>query len=208
MALKKEKVLVTSGKKKANVRRETSVVSGMRVTIVHNKKLKPKAATPSEPSMTRGRCVSRKRCIKGKSNHGAILRQPCRYYLKGTCTSSPCEYWHPPECQLYKLNRDAKQGTSVCSRIMRLTKNQTRSRQRESDDRNAVAIAKIGSQMGDSHQRGKQAGETRYRCRLVGKELKGKVKEALLPRELFSDISSWETVKSLLSFLDGRSLRS
>ena len=33
------------------------------------------------------------------------------------------------------------------------------------------------------------------------KELKGKVKEALLARELFSEISPWETVKSLLSFL-------
>ena len=45
------------------------------------------AATPSEPSFSRGRSVSRKRSIRGKSNHGAtILRQPCRYYLKGTCT--------------------------------------------------------------------------------------------------------------------------
>ena len=35
MALKEEKVLVTSGKKKASVRKETDVVSGMRVTIVH-----------------------------------------------------------------------------------------------------------------------------------------------------------------------------
>ena len=54
------------------------------------------AATPSEPTPSRGRSVSRKRSIRGKSNHGAtILRQPCRYYLKGTCTRAPCEYWHP-----------------------------------------------------------------------------------------------------------------
>ena len=57
------------------------------------------AATPSEPSLSRGRSVSRKRSIRGKSNHGAILRQPCHYYLKGSCTWSLCEYWHPPECQ-------------------------------------------------------------------------------------------------------------
>ena len=37
MALKEGKVLVTSGEKKANVRRENSAVSGMRVTVVHNK---------------------------------------------------------------------------------------------------------------------------------------------------------------------------
>ena len=57
----------------------------------------PNAVTPSEPSMARGRSVSRKSSIKGKSNPGIILRQPCRYCLKGTCTTSPCEYWHPPE---------------------------------------------------------------------------------------------------------------
>ena len=59
------------------------------------------AATPSEPSMTRGRSVSKKRSIQGKSNHGAILRQRPDY-LKGTCTRSPCGYWHPPGCQFYK----------------------------------------------------------------------------------------------------------
>ena len=66
----------------------------------------PKAATLSEPSMTRGRSVSRKRSIKGKSDPGIILRQPCRYYLKGTCTRSPCEYGHPPECQFYKKKKE------------------------------------------------------------------------------------------------------
>ena len=37
------------------------------------------AGTPSEPSFSRGRTVSKKRSIQGKSNHGTILRQPCRY---------------------------------------------------------------------------------------------------------------------------------
>ena len=44
------------------------------------------AATPSETSMTRGRSVSRKRSIKSNNKPGIILRQPCRYFLKGTCT--------------------------------------------------------------------------------------------------------------------------
>ena len=71
---RKGKVPVTSGKKKASVRKETDAVSGMRVTIVH-KKPDHNAATPSEPSSSRS--------VRGKSNHGAILRQPCRYYSKG-----------------------------------------------------------------------------------------------------------------------------
>ena len=63
------------------------------------------AATPSGPTISRGRSVSRKRSIRGKGSHGSILRQPCRYYLKGTCTRTSCEYWHPPECQLFKMKR-------------------------------------------------------------------------------------------------------
>ena len=41
-------------------------------------KPEPNAATPSEPSMSRGRSVSKTRSIRDKSNHGSILRQPCR----------------------------------------------------------------------------------------------------------------------------------
>ena len=98
---------VTSGNKKASDRKETNAVSGMRVTIV-SKKPEHNAATPSEPTLSRGGCVSKKRSIRGKSNHESILRQPCRYYLKGTCTRSPCEYWHPPECQFYKTETGCK----------------------------------------------------------------------------------------------------
>ena len=46
----------------------------------HDRAQKPEhtAATPSEPTVSRGRSVSKKRSIQGKSSHGAILRQPCR----------------------------------------------------------------------------------------------------------------------------------
>ena len=68
------------------------------------------AATPSEPSLPRSRSVSKKRSIQGRSNHGAILRQPCRYSLKCTCTRSPCQNGHPPECQFYKTETGCKAG--------------------------------------------------------------------------------------------------
>ena len=83
------------------------------------------AGTSSEPTLPRGRSVSRKRSIRGKSNHGAILRHTCRYYLKGICTRTSCECWHPPECQFYVV----KPGISFCSRT-RLMNNQTK-RQRK-----------------------------------------------------------------------------
>ena len=70
----------------------------------------PKAAPPSEPSMTRGRIESRKRSVRGRSKTGRILRQLRRYYLKGTCTRSPCEHWHPPECQCYQTELGCKAG--------------------------------------------------------------------------------------------------
>ena len=60
--------------------------------------------------VSRGRNVSRNISIQGKSNHGAILRQPCRYHSKSTCTRSPCEYWHPPECQFYKTDTGCTGG--------------------------------------------------------------------------------------------------
>ena len=79
------------------------------------------AATPSEPTVSRSRSASKKRSIRGKSNHGSILRQPCGCCLRGTCTRTPSEYWHPPECQFYTAETGCKAGgTSVCSRIIRL----------------------------------------------------------------------------------------
>ena len=54
--------------------------------------------------------MSKKRSVRGKGNHGSTLRQPCRYYLKGTCTRTNCEYWHPPECQFCKNETGCKAG--------------------------------------------------------------------------------------------------
>ena len=65
MALKEEKVSVTSGKKKASVRKETDAVSGTRPKIVR-KIPEHTAAAPFEPAVSRGRSVLRKRSIRGK----------------------------------------------------------------------------------------------------------------------------------------------
>ena len=107
------------------------------------------AATPSEPTASRGRAVSRKRSSRGKSNHGSLLRQPCRYYLKGTCTRAPCEYWHPPECQFHKNETGCKAGDKCLvphykadEKPKRKSKKSYFPKRRESDDKNAVAIAK------------------------------------------------------------------
>ena len=136
-------------------------------------KLEPTAATPSEPPMSRGRSVSRKRSIRGKSNPGIILRQPCRYCLKGTCTRSLCEYWHPPECQFYKTETGCNAGDKCLFPHYKVDEQQNKKpkkgyyshKGRESDDKHAVALVKIAPQLGcvsqDSEalvsQRGKQS---------------------------------------------------
>ena len=135
-----------------------------------------KAATLSDSSVSRGRSVSRKRSIRGKGNHGAILGQPCRYYLRGNCTRTSCGYWHPPECQFYKTETGGKAGNKclfphhkVDEQPNKKPKKGYYSHRRESDDKNAAAIVKSVPQLGcvsrDSDalvsQRGKQAQETR-----------------------------------------------
>ena len=72
------KVSATSGKKKASVRKET-FCSFRHESNDSAQKPEHTAGTPSEPSFSRGRSVSKKRSIQGKSNHGTILRQPCRF---------------------------------------------------------------------------------------------------------------------------------
>ena len=97
--------------------------------------------------------MSKKRSIQGKNNHGSIARHPCRSYLKGTCRRTLCDYWRPPEGQCTEQKRAAKPGKSVCSRIIRLMNNKTKSqrkavkKRRESDDKNAVAVVKVVPQL-------------------------------------------------------------
>ena len=95
MALMEEKANVTTGKKKSQ-RAKGDPCSFQHESNDRAQKPTPKAATLSEPSMTRGRSMSRMKSVRGKSNPGMILRQPCKYFLKGTCTRSPCECWNPP----------------------------------------------------------------------------------------------------------------
>ena len=86
--------------KKGSVREETSAVSGttgMSVQNRHQKPLHPPSHQQKEVEVRRG-----KKNLRGRSPSGKFGRQPCKNFLKGICTKSPCDYWHPPECQFYK----------------------------------------------------------------------------------------------------------
>ena len=152
LALKEEKVSVTSGKK-TSVPKETVAVSATRPKIVrknHNT-LPPHFLSQPHHEVE----VCRGRSIRGKCNHGSILRQPCRYYLKGTCTRTPCEYWHSPECQFYKNETGCEAGDKclfphykVDEQPIQKPEKSNIPKRRESEDKNAVVTLKSVSQLG------------------------------------------------------------
>ena len=101
------------------------------------------AATPSGPTVSRGRSASRKRSIRGKSNHGAILRQPCRYYLKGNLHANVL--WILASTRVSIL-RNSKAGDKCLFPHHKVEEQPNKKpkkgyyskKRRESDDKNAV----------------------------------------------------------------------
>ena len=77
------------------------------------------------------------------------------YYLKGTCTRTSCEYWHPPECEFYKNETGSEAGDKclfphykVDEQAHEILKKSHIPKRRERDDKNAVAVVKSVSQLG------------------------------------------------------------
>ena len=86
------------------------------------------------------------------SQTGRILRQPCRYDLKGTCATSPRECWHPPESQFHKNESGCKAGVKCLILHKKVKNNQIKKAQKEvfkppkngkRDDTGAVALVKV-----------------------------------------------------------------
>ena len=78
---------------------------------------------------------------RGKSRSGRMSRWPCKDYLKGTCTNSFCEKWHPPECLFYKTKSGCRFGEK-CSYAHRQVDEQPSKRSKKNDDKSAVALLK------------------------------------------------------------------
>ena len=77
-------------------------------------------SSPNSFMQQNERKASRTRNPRGKSPSGRMSRWPCKDYLKGTCTNSFCEKWHPPVCLLYKTKSGCRFGKSAHTRIVRL----------------------------------------------------------------------------------------
>ena len=108
-----------------------------------NKSAKMTQPNPSPNSFMQQdeRKASRTRSPRGKSPSGRMSRWPCKDYLKGTCTNSFCEKWHPPECLLYKTKSGCRFGEK-CSYAHRQVDEQPNKRSKKNDDKSAVAMLK------------------------------------------------------------------
>ena len=79
--------------------------------------------------------------VPEESPSGRMSRWPCKDYLKGTCTNSFCEKWHPPECLFYKTKSGCRFGEK-CSYAHRQVDEQPSKRSKKNDDKSAVAMLK------------------------------------------------------------------
>ena len=111
----------------------------------HDMKKRAKSTQPnSSPNsfmQQNERNVSRTRSPRGKSPSGRMSRWPCKDYLKGTCTNSLCEKWHPPECFLYKTKSGCRFGEKY-SYAHRQVGEQPSKRSKKNDDKSPVAMLK------------------------------------------------------------------
>ena len=87
------------------------------------------------------RKASRTRSPRGKSPSGRMSRWPCKDYLKGTCISSFCEKWHPPECLFCKTKSGCRFGEK-CSSAHRQVEEQPSKRSNKNGDKSEVAMLK------------------------------------------------------------------
>ena len=92
-------------------------------------------------SCSRQRNASRTRSPRGKSPSGRMSRCPCKDYLKGICTNSFCDKWHPPECLFYKTKSGCR-FAEKCSYAHRRVDEQPSKRSKENDDKSTAAMSK------------------------------------------------------------------
>ena len=143
VALKEEKVHVTSGKKKASIRKVTGAVSVMRVMIIVHQNRQQKPLHPLSHQWHEEEARREKEASEAGVRLAEFFDSRADTIWKALAVRSHLgSIGTVPNVNSIKLNRDAKQGISVCSRIIRLTNNQTKSRKKsfqngKSDDKGA-----------------------------------------------------------------------
>ena len=134
-----------SGKPTGSVPKETIAVS-FTISISVQKTKQPNPS-PSSSTRQNERNASRTRSLGGRIPSVKMARLPCKDYLKGTCTNSLCEKWHPPECLFYKSENGCRFGWK-CSYAHRQVQEQPSKRSKKNCDRSAAAFLKSTRQLG------------------------------------------------------------
>ena len=111
-------------------------------------KMTQPSPTPSSFMQQNERKPSRTRSPRGRSPSGRMSRWLCKDYLKGTCTNSFCEKWHPPECLFHKSENGCRFGEKYCY-AHRQVEEQPCKRSEKNGDKSAVAMLKKN----EHHQR-------------------------------------------------------
>ena len=131
--------IVGSGKPTGSVLKETIAVSvTMLISVQKRTHLNP---SPNSFMQQDEKKASRTRSPRGKSPSGRMSRWPCKDYLKGTCTNSFGEKWHPPKFLFYKTKNGCRFGED-CSYAHRQVDAQPSNLSRKNDDKSAVARLK------------------------------------------------------------------
>ena len=115
-----------------------------------NKRAKTTQPNPSPSSSTRCRMREMHRepvVPEARVPVDKMCRLPCKDSLKGTCTNSFCEKWHPPQCLFYKSESGRRFGEK-CSYAHRQVEEQPSKRSKKNGDKSAVAMLKSTRQLG------------------------------------------------------------
>ena len=132
-----QRTLGDSGQSKAN----GQCSEGDNCSFRHDINKRAKTPSPSSSTRKNERNASRTRGPRGKSPSGRMFRLPCKDYLKGTCTNSFCEKWHPPECFFYKSENGCRFGEK-CSYAHRQVEEQPSKRSKKNGDKSAMDMLK------------------------------------------------------------------
>ena len=133
--------IVGNGSPTGSVWKETIAVSATIWKSVQKWHSRQPNPSPNSFMQQNERNASRTRSPRGKSPSGRKSRWSCKDYLKGTCTNSFCEKWHPPECLFYKTKSGCRFGEK-CSYAHRQVDEQPSKRSKKNDDKSAVAMLK------------------------------------------------------------------
>ena len=134
--------IVGNGSPTGSVLEETIAVSA--TILISVGKMTQSNPSPNSFMQQSERKPSRTRSPRGRSPSGRTSRWPCKDYLRGTCSNSFCEKWHPPECLFYKTKSGCRFGEK-CSFAHRQVDEQPTKRSKNNDDKSAVAMLKKGN---------------------------------------------------------------